>query len=50
MAEGFKVQELAPLLYDRVSGHVKKIRTVHDAVANGAWENDVGSDRSSTSS
>lgn len=42
--DGSTIQELAPRLYDRVPRRARMSRTVHEAVVNGAWAEDVGPD------
>lgn len=40
--DGYRVQELAPSLYEDVPGRFRKMRTVHDAVSRNAWARDLG--------
>ena len=40
--DGFRVQELAPTIYDRVQPSTKSERTVAQALTNSAWASDVG--------
>lgn len=40
--EGYRVQELAPLIYDGVPARIRKTQTIHDALSDGFWAHAIG--------
>ena len=41
---GYRIQELAPAVYDRISKRTRQSRTVADALTDSTWARDIGPD------